>query len=182
MCYPKPGPRCSSHLKKEIAEAEKAIAQYNKHQSSPSQYYGSVSFQEYETARTKVDDLRYQLAGTRSGQAELQSRIDAATAPTKKQALEDLKAMTKASYDEKMTEYKKVEKQLKKQKEEEAARAKAEKEAAARKARALKILQDDSAASIKAKGATIPKKPVPTVQPVARYSAASYGGKGGGKY
>lgn len=145
MCYSKPGPRCASHLRKEIAEAESLIARYNKAHSNPSTYE-NVDYQEYASARNKVEDLRFQLAGTPSGQKELKDRIANESNPNTVQALQDLMTLSGEDYTNKLKDYRAHQAQLK-----------IERDAAKRRQRAMNILAQDSKRNIKNEERKVPK-------------------------
>lgn len=71
MCYPKPGPRCSSHLKKSLSAAQEELAVFD---SQPQ--YGKDALR--RELQDKVQDRLIQYHGTPQGQRELIQLIDKA--------------------------------------------------------------------------------------------------------
>lgn len=178
MCYPKPGPRCANHLRVQITQAEKTIAKWEVYKAQGI----SDPLLDVEARNTlrQIEILRFDYAGTQTGQKHLKERIAAEKSPAKRKVLEDLAEFSKVAYDEKKKEYDESVRKA----EEAKARKEAERKNAARKRAALKVLADDSKKSVTAKKGKVvvpAKKPPVRVDPVS-YSSYSYGGKGGGKY
>lgn len=178
MCYPKPGPRCANHLRVQINQAEKTIAKWEAYTAKG--VSDRLLATEAQDALRQIESLRFDYAGTQTGQKHLKERIATEKSATKRKALEDLAEFSKAAYDEKKKKYDESV-----QKAEEAkARKEAERKIASRKAAALKVLAEDSKKSVTSKKGkvVVPEKLPPVRSTPVSYSSFSYGGKGGGKY
>jgi membrane protein involved in colicin uptake len=170
MCLPKPGPRCASHLKADIATYEKSLA----NRIAENNIYGDG----VESGKKTINELRFEYSGTRTGQKELLARIATETHPRAKQQLQDLQELSLEAYNEKKAAYAVWKKQNN-----------AESEVAKKRANALKILDADATKSInsaakKAKTAKATAKAKaearwPSPAPAPSYTSYSYSGKGG---
>lgn len=158
----------ATFLKREIKSDEAAIA---KHLKEFGAQIGGTSPVTYSEERVQANRLL--LAGTVSGQKNLQERIDAETSPAKKKALEDLQAMAKENYDQKILEYHISKEKFAGRREENKTKETARK----RREAALKILQQDSKVSVDEakKKVVLPTRVAPT------YSDYSYSSGKGGK-
>lgn len=146
MCYTLPGPRCSAHLLVLINKLEKAIAE----EIDASKY----SMQEFlrnpnptgDALQGKLKKARFDYAGTRVGQKELEARIQQEKSVTKQRSLMELKIMARASYDKDKAEYVQLQEWIAQEVAQEKIRKKEAAvvlAAAKRKAAAEKILEDD---------------------------------------
>lgn len=194
MCQPAPGPRCASDLRKSLAK--------NKERRSALSDTDADSAERHEVDAER-QTLLFELAGTRTGQADLNKRIESETNPAVKADLESYRDRARAAYVSKVELLRTVEAALTESPEpvsdDPAVSASSRRRAASaspRKSRAASspvaspaAPSASSASSYSGKGGKgtagassrryVAQADTPVAEPVERTSASSYSGKGG---
>lgn len=103
MCYPKPGPRCSSHVKAELEKVDKELADFPRAVTMLDPQEAFKAYDDLVAQKTAALDRYYT---TPAGQEELETQIRASNNPTEQEFLLKKKEEGKASREKALQEYK----------------------------------------------------------------------------
>lgn len=105
MCYPKPGPRCSNHLAKDIHKASVRLAWLNNHANPENE----AQMTEKDTLTGRREELLREYDGTLAGQKKLDTAIAAMSdGDPDYESIVAYKKATKSAHTKKANAYKKA--------------------------------------------------------------------------